>query len=366
VPEDKTTLSRQRFLRHIGLKIRAMPVNVFHASATFGMMVGMAVSLAAGNVAHAFDFAETISRSTRSPGLLRQVMLGGTDIAQDPLGTSAGYVVMVDARPWRFSWDFKQCLGVAVTRDVVLTAGHCLHGMGYVRVRFVRKTNPLVFERIEARSFAIHPDGPTGEPYAPKPPRNLDGYRDIAVILLKKPSKVAAPITAVHMDFDPTAVPGVPTFYTFGTRRDQWLEIKEDIHFLTFDKVSRRDSAPYWFDARTMDGTAICVGDSGAPVVVSVTDDHAPDRTVRYLAGILTFSGGDRMVPNLGPHHFSSLIEKWGMNIPVCGNVLTFIDIPHHVDWINEKLKEMSPANPRVIPVLDGQGMGRGTHVPAE
>jgi len=300
----------------------------------FAMIVGLAVWLAAGTVAHA--------------------LVGGTDISKDPLGTAKGFVVTIEARRGPDSPTFRKCLGAAVTPEVVLTAAHCLADRTHVVVKFITNPNPLKYEAIQAASWRIHADydpGLLGSSSAPMDLTQAHKFRDIAVILLKRPAQNVVPITAVPLDFEPSGVPTGSTFYAFGHGRNDIFVPENTIRYLTFQAAAHMASAEHWYVANIRDKSSMmCEGDSGAPVTISAEDEYTPGRHIHYLVGIQTTVAGKPRYPE----RLDDALQHWKRreDIPACGRTLTFIDIRHHVDWIREQLSEMDPENPRDIPIF--------------
>jgi len=317
-----------------------------------GLVVGVALSLTAVTAAHAFNFADFISRTAGSQSLVKQVMVNGIDISKNPLGKATGFVVQIEARSRQGSKEFHQCLGVAVLADVVLGAGHCLAKARHVTVKFIRTVTPLNFETIEAKDFAVRipASGANMTMHSDVDMAFAHEHHDFAVILLKKPSTIAAPIPVVPMGFKVTGggYPG-PDFHAFGYRRNESFVIQKQLDYTTFKFPIRIATADHWFRARTTADELICEGDSGAPVTVSGEDVGIRGRNTHFLVGFLVSASTETKELK----NFEAALKQWGKveDIPRCGHSFTFMDVRYELDWIHERLKEMDPANPRLIPV---------------
>lgn len=312
-----------------------------------------ALSLLLGTDAFALNFMNAIANSKPriTPNeLLKNAMFNGTSIANDSLKTAQGFVVLIESRGKYSSPGSEpdRCLGAAVTQDVVITAGHCVVGRAEVTVKFIRKIAPLEFEVVKAKAWKAHPDyngGYEGRQYAKLDFYNAGRFHDIGVILLKTASRIAVPITAVSRDFDP--VYERRNYFSFGHKRNNLYVREDEIQFSSFEEVNYRDTATHWFETILKD-VLICHGDSGGPITVSMDDEFIPNRVIHYLVGVTVTTSSYKK-----PTQLEKAIQLWGSekDIPLCGSGLLFVDIAHHVDWINETLAQMDPKKHREIPI---------------
>ncbi len=275
-------------------------------------------------------------------------MVDGTDLSNDPLGTASGFLVSIEARESKGADEYKKCLGAAIALDLVVTAGHCLSGQNLVKVKFISKLNPLKFEVIPAKDWAIHPmfnGGHEGRMYENFKSAEAADYHDIAVILLRKPSQIGVPVSLAPMDFNPGIPPKAnPIYYSFGYGRNELFVYQNNLEYTTFNYALPLGNSESWYKSKVPAGILTCEGDSGAPVTVSAEDEYVDGRHIHYLIGIQATVQGERS----NPKNIAAAIEQWGgsSKIPFCGDVVTFVDMRHHVDWIREKLQEMDPKHP--------------------
>ncbi|WP_262298183.1 trypsin-like serine peptidase [Microvirga sesbaniae] len=273
-------------------------------------------------------------------------IVNGTDLSKDPLGSAQRFLVTVRGYVNNHTTTHKLCLGAAIAKDVIITAGHCLRDVKGVEVEFITSLSPLAGEVIAAKSWRVHPlmNAVLGDVARVE----TDRYHDIAVILLASRSKYAVPVTAAPRDFVPDSfAKNAPTFYNFGHIRDSLYVQQPGYQFATLDLVIRHQNAPHWYRVSLPKGVLICEGDSGSPITISAADEKVEGKNNHYLVGIQVTGALSGWMPN----DLQAAIAHWGSpsEIPKCARATTFVDIAGHADWIDEKLAEMDPARPRRV-----------------
>ncbi len=313
------------------------------------------ISSLAGNARATSIFHSAFPKPPSAPRdqMITPVSTDGIDLSNDPFREVTGFLVGIrTANPGDKT---SVCLGAVVLPDVVLTAGHCLMGsLGNPNVRFIRKLHPLEYAEAPVKAYKVHPaanGGYDGEMYDKLTISEANKYHDIAVILLKKPSKLAAPISIVSPKFNPVYAPKDFTFYSYGHRRNsETLKLEEALDYLTFSDVLPYGSSNSWFIAKAIlpKKALSCQGDSGSPVTIGVEDEKVPGQKSYALVGIQTTASS-----GVGEYEAEqvrkSLAASGESNIPTCTSKIGFIDITHHLDWINETLRELDPKHPRSL-----------------
>lgn len=274
---------------------------------------------------------------------------GGQTIDRDPLGNAKDFVVMLSMNSQTRS---SVCTGVALTSELILTAGHCIDNekINAIEVRVIRQASPLKFEELEASDWRVHPGHAflDASNVAKEKPtdRDLAGLADLGLIRLKKPSSYAIPAVIVPEDLKPEELKD-PSLFSFGYERDP----KRKYVFtslVTFTELKRptllwgrRDM----YISPTRTGTMVCKGDSGGPVTIGAEDDKIPGRQIHYLLGIhsIVSSGID----------WESYNNTSGSNRQItylpCGEKVFYVNVINFLDWIIAAAESMAPGSSRQI-----------------
>lgn len=269
--------------------------------------------------------------------LRTDVIYKGKDIADEPLNDPPHFFAVIEATSTRGT---TTCSGMAISPDVVLTAGHCLVNKVRVSVKFIKKINPLKYETIRAAAWKHHPgyngfsDGPLMGTLTLE---NTGEFHDIGVIVLRSPSKYAKPLPLVPADFDPSQ--GNPLMFVFGRGRAADYKLNDHLEFLEVH------TPQHWGDSDLMQGQlqggqAWCVGDSGGPVTVSAESEEHPGQKQHYLVGVaFVMLNAFRMGTK------ERLLKAWESleNVPSCGRTVAFTRVAPMVPWIQQTLEEIAP-----------------------
>jgi len=154
---------------------------LFHAKASFAFNLPGTASALTGTL----DLSEKITKA----------MVNGLNIAKDPSKASHGFVVNVTAYADEAKTIIIRCMGTAVSKQVVITAGHCLKQAKHAKVSFIKKLNPILYDTIWAKAVAVHTMTYGGGDNGANFNRETSyKYRDLGIMILSEPSPYAVPI----------------------------------------------------------------------------------------------------------------------------------------------------------------------------
>ncbi len=171
------------------------------------------------------------------------------------------------------------CTGVAVSKELIITAAHCLEGnVKKVRIFTGRDYNPKA-NSLEVKDFKVHPD------YDPK----KSAYRnDIARITLKEPLPAFVNLCPI---FDKTIIEGDIYRFGFGARD------KKNIRTVITPKLRKVNLQEYVVELNDKFSRS---GDSGGPVFLK------KENQLFILAVHSTFSHGPE-----GDYSFNPLLGSY-------------------------------------------------------
>lgn len=283
-------------------------------------------------------------------------MRKGTDISKDPYEHAWTFTALLEADDSETGTSTFKCLAVAVSADMLVTAGHCLRGeKKNFRVKFIRQMKPLKYETIPVKSFRFHPStnaGNDGDMYEEFEDDKAALYHDIGVVMLEGLSKHAVPISLAPPNLKADEASQYRTFI-FGRGRDELYRDTGKMEFASlFFMGPATGGNNIWIARMDTDkkGKAVsaCVGDSGAPVTIAIEDETTVGRTSHHLLGIYTMHS-DQILPE----NLKKAKKFWGglSKIPQCGIVIGYTNIQSERVWIERTMNELDPGSARKLHV---------------
>jgi secreted trypsin-like serine protease len=233
-------------------------------------------------------------------------IVGGKSVgSEDSLATK---VVMVRARI--NDHEANLCTGTLVSRNIVITAAHCLTGAKSARVVFDvspgcnANFNPNT-QSIEVRKAAVHP----------KYDETVKGMNDLALLRLASPAPSNYEVIGLYDGTSQLSSQSV-TYAGYGRTREN-DEFNQSLRSV----VKKYSGNIFYSKERNLvtsqsNGQGICQGDSGGPVFFEVNYRL-------QLAGVNSVVAGKS-------------------DSKICRGISEAMYIPAHLEWITKKMKDLS------------------------
>lgn len=253
----------------------------------------------------------------------------GKSISSEPFGHYPDFAVGIISET--ADGEKSYCTGAALTRSLVLTAGHCLTESAKVTLKVITDQTTSQTEIVAAKEWVHHPmynggrEGPALQGFSTE---TAEQYVDLGLISLDAPSDHLTPITLIPDGYDITES-AKPWLFVLGTQRDEWFRVTGGFSLSEFAATERISPSLYVSDMAGEEGW--CVRDSGGPVTMPAKD--AADATRHFLVGVsFAFFKPLAMVDEAG------LRDVWGSldKVPRCGRRVGFLDIRSQLGWIRE------------------------------
>lgn len=289
------------------------------------------------SAAMVFHLSRTSSAEDLMPDLplLKATYLGKT-ISSEPFGHFPDFAVGIISET--LDGEKSYCTGVALTRSIVLTAGHCLTDSVGVTLQVIIDEETLVTEKVTAEDWSYHPkynagrEGPTLRDFTRE---NAEDYVDLGLISLETPSEYLVPITLIPDSFD-LAQNLKSWLFVLGTQRDELFRTTGEFSLSELGATEQISASQYVSDMKGNE--AWCVRDSGGPVTMAAEDENGAKK--HFLVGI-SFAFFKRMQLQ----NAKKLRETWGNldKVPGCGKRVGYLDVRSQMDWIRETVDDLIP-----------------------
>lgn len=279
--------------------------------------------------------------------LLQNVIYNGTSIVNEPIGDSPRFLVAIENRlP---SGGVAGCTGVAIAKDVILTAGHCLVDAVTINVKIISQLSPLEYEVIRAKAWKQNPNFNGG--YDGVLLRHLNDstaskFQDLGLIVLEKESRLVQPITFAPPDYNPKGANS--WMFVFGQGRDENYELNGRLEFANLIRTSQMQGS-WIFKSYLKDEEGWCVRDSGGPVTIGADDEYSAGQKRHFLLGIAFsfFDGFRKGDPN-------EIVRIYGSEdrAPGCGGRVGYTLIGPYISWIRKTVRELLPDESRKLQIF--------------